>query len=255
VRQVTRRRVILPNAGGTRRHAAAVAFRRWIALRFLRAGGIVGRPGGSRRAGLFAQRPASASAQDQIAMDEFGYLSVLLSLIIGLAIAQLLQGFRGMALARSRVRLYPPTVAWSATLLLIAVQTWWSMFGLREKQSWSFLEFAVVLAQTILLYMLAGLALPDFVGDQEIDLGAHYHRHRRLLFGVAIATALVSLTKDLVMTGHLPQPANIGFHLFFIAAALTAILTRREWYHRVLGPVMFLMFCLYIGLLFTRLPG
>ena len=33
-------------------------------------------------------------------MDEFGYLSVLLSIIVGLAITQILQGFRGIVLSR-----------------------------------------------------------------------------------------------------------------------------------------------------------
>jgi hypothetical protein len=36
-------------------------------------------------------------------MDAFGYLSVLLSIIVGLAITQVLRGFRGLMLARSRL--------------------------------------------------------------------------------------------------------------------------------------------------------
>ena len=38
-------------------------------------------------------------------MDEFSYLSVLLSVILGLAVAQILKGFRGLLLSRARVRL------------------------------------------------------------------------------------------------------------------------------------------------------
>ena len=38
-------------------------------------------------------------------MDAFSYLSVLLSIILGLAIAQVLQGYRAILLARGRVRL------------------------------------------------------------------------------------------------------------------------------------------------------
>ncbi|MDB4887655.1 MAG: hypothetical protein JWN79_3093 [Gemmatimonadetes bacterium] len=56
-------------------------------------------------------------------MDAFGSLSVPVSIIIGLALAQLLQGLRGIALHRARVRLCWPVLAWSATLTLICVQT------------------------------------------------------------------------------------------------------------------------------------
>ena len=37
-------------------------------------------------------------------MDEFGYLSVIISVILGLSIAQLLQGIRQIINARDRVR-------------------------------------------------------------------------------------------------------------------------------------------------------
>ena len=37
-------------------------------------------------------------------MDAFSYLSVLLSIILGLAITQILQGYRALLLARSHVR-------------------------------------------------------------------------------------------------------------------------------------------------------
>lgn len=37
-------------------------------------------------------------------MDEFSYLSVLLSVILGLAVTQILKGFRGLLLSRARAR-------------------------------------------------------------------------------------------------------------------------------------------------------
>jgi hypothetical protein len=37
------------------------------------------------------------------------------------------------------VRLYWPVLAWSATLTLIYVQTWWAMFALRKHTEWSLL--------------------------------------------------------------------------------------------------------------------
>ena len=53
-------------------------------------------------------------------MDEFSYLSVLLSVILGLAVTQILKGFRGLLLSRARIRLYWPVIAWAALLLLFS---------------------------------------------------------------------------------------------------------------------------------------
>jgi hypothetical protein len=62
-------------------------------------------------------------------MDSFGYLSVLLSIIIGLAVTQILQGLRVLMLSRETARLYAPSLIWTALLLLIATQMWWAAFG------------------------------------------------------------------------------------------------------------------------------
>ena len=67
-------------------------------------------------------------------MDSFNYLSVLLSIILGLAITQVLQGLRGLILTRAKVKLYIPTLIWVGLTLLIAIQGWWASFGMRTLQ-------------------------------------------------------------------------------------------------------------------------
>ena len=49
-------------------------------------------------------------------MDEFSYLSVLLSIIIGLAVTQLLTGMRGQMLGRDRVSGFWPKQVWAGDL-------------------------------------------------------------------------------------------------------------------------------------------
>jgi hypothetical protein len=66
-------------------------------------------------------------------MDAFSYLSVLISIILGLAIAQVLQGYRALLLARGRVRVDPAALIWSGLILLFAAQAWWASFGLTER--------------------------------------------------------------------------------------------------------------------------
>jgi hypothetical protein len=187
-------------------------------------------------------------------MAAFDYLAVLISIILGLAITQVLKGYRGMALARARVLLFWPTPVWSLVVLLIAVQSWWAMFGLRAVQLWTFGAFAVVLLQAVVVYMLAALVLPDFFGSEPADLRAHYFNHRRLFFGSLVLLVGISLTKDLTIAGRLPGLFNVLFQGLLAAGALVAMLTERPWYHRVLAPTVLVAFLGYIALLFSRLP-
>jgi hypothetical protein len=186
-------------------------------------------------------------------VDAFSYLSVLLSIIIGLAITQVLQGYRALLLARQNVRLYFPTIAWSVYLLLMATQSWWASFGLSDRRDWSFVSFTIILLQTVFLYMIAGLVFPDMPADRPTDLRAHYHREARPFFLLIILMLATSLLKDWILDYELPGPENLMFHLAFGSTSLLAMLSAREWLHRALAIVTGVLLVAYVGLLFARL--
>jgi hypothetical protein len=186
-------------------------------------------------------------------MGEFEYLSVLISIILGLAITQILTGYRGLVLCRARVRAYWPSLIWTVVLLLVAVQSWWSMFGLRNVVDWSFADFAVVLAQTVVLYLLTGLVLPEFFNEPQVDLREHYLQHRQLFFGGVIMLVAVSLAKDVIISGRLPSAPNVAFQVVMALAAAGAMATTRPWYHLTLAPATLASFLAYIAALFARL--
>jgi hypothetical protein len=187
-------------------------------------------------------------------VDAFSYLSVLLSIIIGLAMTQILLGYRGLLLARARVTFYAPTIIWSGLLLIMAAQNWWASFGYtRHREEWTFLAFGVVLLQTVLLYMMAGLVLPDMPPGQPIDLKDHYYRERRVFFGLFLAMLAVSVSKDWAVDGSLPSIPNLVFHGVFAALSVTGLLVKRPRFHEIVTPLLALIAAGYIALLFARL--
>ena len=188
-------------------------------------------------------------------MDAFSYLSVLLSIILGLAITQVLQGFRDLMQVRSRLRLYWPCLLWAIILLVVCVQEWWAMFGWRDYRPWTFFGFSLILAQTVATYLIAALALPDVRGDEPIDLRAYYYANHRwffLMFSIALA---ISIGKDVFLSGHLPDPPlNAIAQFVFVALSLGAAFTTRERYHKLFAPLGAILFGVYIAVLFARLP-
>ncbi len=186
-------------------------------------------------------------------MDAFSYLSVLISIILGLAVTQTLQGFRGLMLARSRIRVYWPSIVWAVLLLLLDVQVWWAMYDLRFYRDWSFLGFAVVLSQTIPLYLLAGLVFPDVGIEGKLDLRTHYFENHRWFFVLAMLLIIASLLKNAVLYHTLPPTADTGYQLFFLVGSAIAAWTRREWLHKLNAMVAALGLVTYIGTLFMHL--
>jgi hypothetical protein len=186
-------------------------------------------------------------------MDAFSYLSILLSIILGLAITQVLQGYRALLLAHGRVKLSAAVLIWSVLILLFAAQAWWASFDLRERTHWDFLLFAVILLQMILLYMLAALVFPDIEPGGALDLAEHSGKYRRAFYGFLIAMLVTSVVKTLMTDHRLPSPANLGFHLLLVAFAVAGIFGKSRRLHLLIAIGAAIGFLAYITLLFANL--
>ncbi len=187
-------------------------------------------------------------------MDQFSYLSVLLSIILGLAITQVLKGYRGVLLSRARIKFYWPTILWSLTLLLMFVQGWWSMFGMRDMAYWTFATFGVILLQTMLYYMLAAIVFPDFFGTETIDLREHYFGHVRWFMGLVDRAARDEHREVALFSTALRLSRSIWpFTSPSSSGRSVAALTRRDWFQKVQALAGFVGMIAYIVLLFQRL--
>lgn len=186
-------------------------------------------------------------------MTAFEYLSVLLSIILGLAITQVLQGYRGLLLARRTVRRHWPSLIWSGLVLLFATQAWWASFGLESEREWRFGTFLVILVQMGLIYMLAAVVLPDVPDGAEIDLSAHFEAQRKPFFACLFAIVFVSLAKDLMLDGRLPSGVNLVFHGLPAATAVAGLALRGPRAQLGIAVAASVLFAGYVALLFGRL--
>jgi hypothetical protein len=185
-------------------------------------------------------------------MQAFDYLSVFLSIVLGLGLTQLLSAVARWLEQRHETRLYAPAAIWAAFLMLVLVQTWWSMFGMRNIRTWSFLQFCVVLAQPVLLYLLTALVLPG-PQSEERDLQAFFFRHRTWFFTLLMTLLVVSASKDLVLAGRLPATPNLIFHAIFFVGTGIALVSRRPAVQLLIAILAMALMLIYIAALFANL--
>ena len=186
-------------------------------------------------------------------MDSFTYISVLLSIVLGLAITQVLLGFRSLILTRAKVKWYTTTLIWAGMALLFPIQAWWADFAMRKNANWTFFALLVIMLQAISIYMISALVLPNIGGEHFVDLREHFFAHRSWFFGALVCGNVFSLSKTLTLYGHLPNLVDSAFEFALCAAAIASAVTRSEWFHKVLAPAGGLLFAVYIALLFGRL--
>lgn len=186
-------------------------------------------------------------------MDAFGYLSVLISIVLGLGLTHLLAGMAKLMRHRSYVCFYAPTLVWMGLLFLLHVQIWWAVFDLRRVSEWTFFAFVLVLAIPTLVYLLTFLLVPDFDREERVDLKASYFGNRRWFFALFALLPLVSLTQEYAVSQSIQWDADPLFRLGFLVLALVGLMSSSERVHWWLAPAVFLTFGAYIALLFLRL--
>ncbi|HEX2189055.1 MAG TPA: hypothetical protein VHG51_09180 [Longimicrobiaceae bacterium] len=186
-------------------------------------------------------------------MSKFEYLSVLVSIVIGLGISHLLSSAARLIQLRHRARLYLPTFLLMVVLFLANVQIWWVAFERRETGEWNFFLFLLYLLIPITAVVLSYLVVPDLEGESGVDLKASYYENRTWFFLLLALLPAVSMVEEAVRDGGLGWEADTVFRMVFLAAALVAALVRSERYHVLNSVFMLGFFCAYVTVLFLRL--
>jgi len=186
-------------------------------------------------------------------MDAFSYLSVLISIVLGLGLAHVLAGAARLLRYRARVRFYGPALAWMAFLFLVHVQIWWAMFDLRDVAMWTFVAFLLVLLIPVLAYFLTFLLVPDTEAGEAVDLRASYYESRPAFFGVLGLLPIASLAMDFVVSERVYADTDVVFRVGFVVLAAVGFFSASERVHRALAFVGPGAFVAYVVLLFLRL--
>jgi len=186
--------------------------------------------------------------------DAFAYLSVLLSIILGLAMAEILQGYGVLLRHRSSIRLYAPPLIWSVSNLALATHFWWASFGLATRQSWSFASFSVVLLQTVMLFMGSAIILPKEQPGQTVDLRGHYYRERLPFFAFGLLFIAFGFMK-LWLLGDPMRGMTMFFFVMFTALTFVGLIFARPRVHEILAPVMAVAIAIFIALMFAKLKA
>ncbi len=186
-------------------------------------------------------------------MTDFEYLSVLISIVLGLGVANTLTGLAGIVRHRDRLDMFWPMPLALVTLFLIHVQTWWTLFGLRYYRHWTFTGFLLVLAQPVLLFVMTMLMVPDFAGERRIDLRTEFFRDRIWFFASLLTLLVFSIARQVFLTNSLPRPADLAAHAAFAVLSVIAIAFRNERVHMAIAVMMFFLFVAYVADLFVNL--
>jgi hypothetical protein len=169
-------------------------------------------------------------------MTHFEYLAVSFSIVLSFAVIRILGGVSDVF---ARSRWYWVHAGWVAHQLLFVTYVWWIVWSYRNV-TWNFFTFLAVLTGVGLVYYQTTTLIP--AQPAAIDSWrAHFYAMRKHYFGATVAWCLVILFNTLYIL-HVPalHPSRVG-QLTTLVVGVIGVLTGREWVHRVLVWIMFVL--------------
>ena len=153
------------------------------------------------------------------------YVSVFISIIIGLAVADLLISFHRLVRIDAKIKWYWLVPGIAVYMLLVLVNFWWGTYWwFAQVKSLSMGGFLPTLLSAVALFLLAAAVLPDDIPEAGLDLKAWYLRNAGQIWLLAfIGLGLVMVQQ---LRGEIAEIRSRGNSGLLQIAKAYAI---REW--------------------------
>ena len=131
-------------------------------------------------------------------MSTFEFVSVLMSIVVGLGITRILSDLASLAEFRAKVRFDGITFLWTLNVLGYHLIYWWVVVNnWRIRETWTFTGFAALFLYGVALYFCAALVLPRATG-KEIDLKERFDSIRTPFFSLWLVVLLSEVVDSLL---------------------------------------------------------
>lgn len=173
-------------------------------------------------------------------MNAAEYVSVLVSIVIGLALADILTSVHKLFRGGRRVKWDWAAPLAAALVVMLLMMMWWSLYPAPAAAGQAATPFTIgrFLPQfvlLVLLFLLAAGALPDDVPVEGVDLRAYYERNAAYFWSLFAATMAWVMGVEIVgsaLEGARLVPlleANV-IEFGILAVFVSLIFVRKRWW-------------------------
>ena len=167
-------------------------------------------------------------------MSQFEYVAVLISIIVGLTLAQLLRGVGLLVATEDGPRPYWVHLAWTFYAFMLTALFWWWEFRLAAAD-WNLPMYIGVIFYSTLLFFLSLVLQPGRL-DGINSYKEYYYARRSWIFGLIIAILLWDIV-DTMMKGSdyffKLGVEYLAINIMTITVSIMAIITPNERYHEI----------------------
>lgn len=180
-------------------------------------------------------------------MEVTNHLIFVVSLIVGLAIVELITTLGRLIRARERVRFHWIPLVWAGLIFMQLVQSWWVYYYVLKADVWrEYFAYMSFLVQPILLYLISSWILPQRIGKAKIDLKNYYFKEHVWLFGLMSIATATSIGQEIYFLGSpLFHKAGIPSYIALLLFIHMAIF-RNPRFHAIATILLFVIFFFFL---------
>jgi hypothetical protein len=135
-------------------------------------------------------------------MTPFEYVTVLISIILGLGITQIMTGVADIIHQWEKMKLYWPHSLWILLTFVMHIHEWWYTYDLKSHESWYIVSFIFINLYPIMLFVLVRIMFPFGTMDTETDFKEFYFRNYRKFFLIAMILIVLAIIQDVFLEGY-----------------------------------------------------
>jgi len=158
----------------------------------------------------------------------YGYIRTVMSMVIGLSLAQLLTRLAGFVQSPGKNRVYFVHIGWVLSMFLYIIHFWWWEYRLQSLQVITFAVYLFLICFCCLFYFLCVLLNPPSI-DEYGGFEEYFISRRSWFFGLLAVTYAVDLIDTWLKGGAYfhslgwEYPTrNVVYIVLCIVAAMTA---------------------------------
>lgn len=176
-------------------------------------------------------------------LSPFEYVAVLISIILGMGIAQLITGFAGIVLRWNQVKIYWPHAVLVILIFIIHIQDWWATFALRNNTTWHLPMFLFIILYPVNLYILARILFPLKWTPVPFDLRSFYYANFRKIYLFLLILPIHAIIENFVIRDYELQAQALQIILILVLSSMVIWNPTDERVHKALA-IFFILLCI-----------
>ena len=179
-------------------------------------------------------------------MSQFEYWVAFLSILLALAVADLMAGLGRIIRERDTVDIYWVPIAWMLLMIGALMQGWFTMWEMSTRPLDSFSDFFLMALPRLLTVLAAFLLSPPILSGVGFDLRPHYFKQVRWVAWLFVSS-LATITVIRINTGvdDLLSPIN-AIRVIILGALFSLGFIQNPRAHEVIVGVVASLFLLSI---------